>query len=188
MNNQRLLLPLFFVLLSLAAQAQVNFNGFNYQAVVRDTNGNPVAGQAVGFRVHIHVGASLGYVETHLATTNDQGLVDLVMGEGTPEPGSVIPTFGDLVWDNGSTMLYEIQIDPAGGTAFVPLSSGIFKAVPFAMHALTSGSSSPQPVDLDADDWTISYDLDDSDPSINAGWNLSGSVLEFDTGSGTRER
>jgi len=50
--------------LSMLAQS-ANFNGFTYQAVVRDANGDPVPSQAVGLQAVIQVGPSDTYVETH---------------------------------------------------------------------------------------------------------------------------
>lgn len=153
--------PLPFLLLmatALSASAQTNYSGINYQAVVRNAAGDPVANQAVSLRLHIQEGLITGYVETHSTTTDAQGQVSVVWGQGTPEGGSFWPTFDDVPWNGGGTKTYQVYVDITGGTNYAFLGSGQFKSVPFAMHALTSGSA--------------------------AGWSLSGNdLLNTNTGN-----
>ena len=170
MRTFRTLASFLFIALFTSLSAQTNFSGFNYQAVVRDVNGDPLPNQSVSLRVHIHIGASSGYSETHSVTTDDHGLINVVMGEGTPEPGSALPTFGDLDWDGG-VMLYEVGVDITGGTSYTTIGSGPLKAVPYAIHALTSGSGGSQPVDNDGDGWSPPYDRNDSNPAIKGAWD-----------------
>ncbi|MBK8500000.1 MAG: tail fiber domain-containing protein [Flavobacteriales bacterium] len=141
----RLLVLVLLVTSTHCAFSQANFSGFNYQAVVRDGAGEPLANQPITLRVHIFPGLSIGYSETHSVSTDAHGLISVVMGEGTPEVGSVTPTFAGLNWTSGSAMNFDIGIDITGGTNYTPLGSGTFKAVPFAMHALTSGSAANAP-------------------------------------------
>ena len=139
--------------LSMLAQS-ANFNGFTYQAVVRDANGDPVPSQTVGLQAVIQVGPSDTYVETHAPTTDAYGLISLVIGQGTPTGGSAIATFGDIDWAGGLPITYTVNVDVSGGTAYTFLSGGPFKAVPFAYHALSSdssGTSAPQTLSLSND-------------------------------------
>lgn len=55
--------------------------------------------------------------------------------------GSFWPTFADVPWSGGGTKTYQVFVDITGGTNYAFLGSGQFKSVPFAMHALTSGSA-----------------------------------------------
>lgn len=122
--------------------AQDNYSGFNYQAVVRNTAGDPVPNQSVGVRVLIFPGISNGYSERHVVTTDAKGQISLVMGEGTPEVGSVVPTFSALNWTNGDVMSYTVSVDITGGTSYSTIGGGQFKSVPFALRSLSSAGGS----------------------------------------------
>ncbi|HMQ77858.1 MAG TPA: hypothetical protein PKE21_17235 [Flavobacteriales bacterium] len=128
----------FALVITVPSLAQ-NYDGFNYQAVIRNAAGDPLPNQAVGVRVQINPGIAAGYSETHSVTTDARGIINLVIGQGTPEVGSVIPTFSALDW-TGSVMNYTVSVDITGGTDYAVLGDAVFKAVPFAMHALSSGS------------------------------------------------
>jgi len=138
--SQRLLLAIASTLLSVMLHAQFppNYNGLSYQAVIRDAAGNPLPNQAISLRAQIIPGLGLGYVETHSITTDANGLISILLGQGTPEPGSFIPTFDDVNFADGSLWGYTIQVDLAGGTSWSFLGGGPFKAVPFAHLAASS--------------------------------------------------
>ena len=140
------LLPLVFAMLAVPAFAQVNFTGMNYQAVVRDANGEPLPNQTIGVRFELYSGlgggGGAGYAERHTVSTNAQGLIDLVIGLGTPEPGSPIPTFGDIDWTINSPWNCEVSMDLAGGTNYSVVGDQQFRAVPFAQYARTADSLS----------------------------------------------
>ena len=56
---------------------------FNYQAVVRNANNSLVANAQVGVRVNILQGSASGnavYSESHVATTNANGLITVNIG------------------------------------------------------------------------------------------------------------
>ena len=106
MRSRFLLIAIALCTVSVHVLAQsANYNGFNYQAVIRNAAGDPLPNQAVGVRVQIYPGIAAGYSETHSVTTDAHGLISLTMGQGTPEVGSVIPTFSALDWTN-SCLLY----------------------------------------------------------------------------------
>jgi regulatory protein YycI of two-component signal transduction system YycFG len=70
-------------LISTFAQAP---QAFKYQAVVRNNAGEIINNQTVSFRLSIRAGSALGYIayqETHSVTTNDFGLANLEVGNGT---------------------------------------------------------------------------------------------------------
>ncbi len=59
---------------------------FNYQAVARDASGEVIADQQVNFQLCIIEGSVSGtaiYIEQHTDTTNQFGLVNLVIGNGS---------------------------------------------------------------------------------------------------------
>ncbi|MBK9196130.1 MAG: hypothetical protein IPO17_14375 [Flavobacteriales bacterium] len=180
-HSFRSLLLAFALLIGVQGIAQ-NFSGFSYQAVVRDNVGDPVPSQTVGVQVTIQVGPTDTYVETHSATTDAYGLIALTIGQGTPVGGSAIPTFADVQWASGLPITYSVAVDVTGGTNYTFLSGGPFKAVPFAMHALTSDSSTtsvPQTLTLSNDTLYITggNSVDLSSLAGTPGWVLSGDTL-----------
>jgi len=106
---------------------------FKYQAVVRDNAGEILQNQTVGIRINIHdatAGGTIVYQETFSETTNDFGLVNLEIGNGTPTIG----TFTGIDWSSNSKFI-ETEIDPSNGTAYVSMGSSEFQFVPYAKVA-----------------------------------------------------
>ena len=106
---------------------------FNYQSVVRDAGGTPIAGQSVSFRMTIQQGSALGpvvYQETHGTTTNALGLVTLPIGQGTVLSGS----FPAINWGSGPYFLRS-ELDATGGSSYVDLGSMQLLSVPYALYA-----------------------------------------------------
>jgi hypothetical protein len=65
----------------------------SFQAVVRNTNGELLNNSNVGFRIQLLQSSEFGaavYVETHEATTNENGLVTLEIGNGTIVTGKLV--------------------------------------------------------------------------------------------------
>jgi hypothetical protein len=129
------ILPLIaFMLVAAATIAQVP-QGINYQAVVRDASGNQLSGQAVSLRITIlENNTATVYQETHSATTNGFGLVNLVIGEGTASQGA----FNSIDWVTGNYFT-QTEVDVTGGTNYVVMGSQQLMSVPYALYAETSG-------------------------------------------------
>lgn len=114
--------------------------GIQYQAVVRDNDGNMLPNAGVNFRFTLkhtnwYGGLITDYAETHVATTNTVGLVNLVIGNGTPESPYSSFDFGNTPWFEPSLTL-NVEVDPTGsGTSYSLLSSAPLRAVPFAYFA-----------------------------------------------------
>ena len=74
-----IIINLFFIINVSFAQAPA---GFNYQAIVRDTDGNIRAEQGIffTFEIQLPTGSSV-YRETHTVITNKFGLVNLMIKE-----------------------------------------------------------------------------------------------------------
>lgn len=92
-------------------------SAFKYQTVVRDAGGVIIANQPVAFRISIVQDSINGmaiYTEDHSSSTNDFGLANLEIGNGTP----VLGTFDAIEWGAGNHYL-EISLDPAGGSNFI---------------------------------------------------------------------
>lgn len=138
---------LFLVILTftLRMSAQVP-QGINYQTVVRNNSGAIISNQNVNFRLSIISGSPTGnieYIEAHSVATNSLGLVNLVIGQGTP----LQDTFSTIKWGSASHYL-SVELDPAGGTAFQPMGTSQLMSVPYALSAGNSSTSMAQLTDV----------------------------------------
>ena len=124
------------------ASAQVP-QAFNYQAVVRNAAGELVAQDSeLSFRLSILQGSSSGttvYSETQVFTVdNAHGLVNLTVGEGTAEIGSI----STIDWSNGP-MWFQVEVDTDGGSNYVNIGASQLLSVPYALYA-ASGTPGPE--------------------------------------------
>ncbi len=144
MKNQTLSI-ITFMLLVTAMFAQVP-QGVNYQTVVRNNSGAVIPNQNIAFRFSVVSGSPTGtivYSELHSTNTNQLGLVNLVIGQGTPITG----TFSNINWGNAAHYL-SVDLDPAGGTAFQPMGTQQLMSVPYALSAGNSSTSMAQLTDV----------------------------------------
>ncbi len=128
MKKLLLLTVLFITSLSFAQVPQ----GISYQAIAMNGT-NPVVNSNVGVRLSILNGSASGttvYAETHLKTTNAQGLFNLTIGLGTPVSG----TFAGINWGNGAKFL-QVEMDTAGGTNYALVGTTQLLSSPYAMVA-----------------------------------------------------
>ena len=111
---------------------------FTYQAVVRNASNSLVANAQVGVRVNILQGSASGnavYSESHVATTNANGLVTVNIGGGNVQQG----TFANIDWANGPFFL-KTETDPNGGTNYSITSVQQLLSVPYALYAKDAGN------------------------------------------------
>jgi len=114
---------------------------FNYQAVVRDANGEIVKDQDVSVKTLIRKGSMAGssvYTETHSPTTNAYGVVSIPVGGGTVVAGN----FLTIDWGTDSYYI-SIELDIAGGTEFVEMGTAQLLSVPYALYAEKSAQPGP---------------------------------------------
>lgn len=129
-----------FLLMAFSSFAQFNYK-FNYQAVVRNGAGALVPnGSNVALRLSVLENSTTGtvlYSETQTkAVNNNQGLVNLVIGDGTPIIGGDL--FSGNFQDLTKTKFLKVEVDPAGGTAYTDMGATQLQFVPYAAHALTA--------------------------------------------------
>ena len=108
----------------------------SYQAVIRDFSNNLLANTQVGTRVSIikdSINGTAEYVETHIASTNPNGLLTLEIGTGAVVSGS----FSGIDWGNG-TYFVRTETDPNGGTSYSITGESQLLSVPYALHAKTA--------------------------------------------------
>lgn len=123
---------LFGLCLSSAAQLP---QGINYQAIVRDNGGAVISEQAVTYQFSVLQGSASGtavYTEAHAATTDVNGLVNLVIGAGNGTDD-----FSSIDWSAGPYFL-EVAVDETGGNSPVALGASQLLSVPYALHAGTA--------------------------------------------------
>ncbi len=123
--------------ISLTTFAQVP-QGISYQAIALNGSGNAVVSANVGIRLSVLDNSASGtvlYTETHVKTTNNKGLFNLVIGQGTPTTG----TFSTINWGTNSKFL-KVEMDVAGGTNYALTGTTQLLSVPYAMYAEKTGS------------------------------------------------
>ena len=108
-------------------------DGFNYQAVLRNTDGTIKANEAVALQISlIDDNGSSSYMEIHNTQTNELGLINVVIGEGeTSEDISTIdwsakPFFLDITVNGvnlGSSPLLSVPYAVYSGNAHSALSA-----------------------------------------------------------------
>ncbi|MFD1315890.1 hypothetical protein [Namhaeicola litoreus] len=113
--------------------------GFNYQAVIRDSGGNIIASKNIGVQFTIHQSSATGttvYSEIHAPTTNEFGLINLQIGSGTVVSGQI----ESINWGVGPFFL-ETSVDVSGGTNYTSMGSNQLMSVPYALFAKNSSGN-----------------------------------------------
>lgn len=116
---------LLFITISVFAQ-----QGINYKAQISDENGELVQNQEIELLFNVSSAFGLEYIENHTATTDANGIVQVVIGEGTP----TLFTFQDINWERENLTL-TVSLNLNDGTGFTNLGTTAFTAVPYALNA-----------------------------------------------------
>jgi hypothetical protein len=135
MKTFRIILFTLFVSGTLMSQVP---QGISYQAIAFNSGGTPVVAGNVGIRISImdnSVTGTVVYSESHVRLTNNQGLFNLNIGQGSPLTG----TFSDIDWATNSKFL-KVEIDPAGGTNYTSAGTNQLMSVPYALYSESTNS------------------------------------------------
>lgn len=119
----------------LSAQAP---QSFTYQSVIRNSSNDLISNMPIGTRISLLQGSVTGtvvYSETHNASTNDNGLLSLVVGSGTVQSG----TFSSINWGDGPYFI-KSETDVNGGTNYSLSGTQQMMSVPYALYAEQAGS------------------------------------------------
>ncbi|MBR98723.1 MAG: hypothetical protein CMC57_01980 [Flavobacteriaceae bacterium] len=111
---------------------------FNYQAIIKGSNGMAVSGQSVVMQFSIIYDAAngtLAYQETHTVSTSVNGLVNLVIGSGAPT-SQTGDSWGAIDWGKPLFLKEEVNL----GSGFATLGTGRIYAVPVANYAAKAGA------------------------------------------------
>lgn len=118
-----------FIAIAINSSSQAP-QGFNYQAILRNSDGTIKTNETVAIQVSIVHGYTDGapvYMEIHNTTTSEFGMVNLVIGEGESSDELSL-----VDWANGP---YFLEINMNG----VALGSSPLLSVPYALYAQKSG-------------------------------------------------
>jgi hypothetical protein len=132
MKFKNLLLTFAATVVTMAAVAQTD--GFSYQAVVRNAQGELISSKNVQLRLTLTAAdGTLLYQETQTAKTNDYGVLSVTVGAGK----AVQNTFSNVDWTKGDIAM-KVEIDANGGTNYTDLGITKLQAVPYAYFAANS--------------------------------------------------
>ncbi len=126
--------------------------GFNYQAVARDYNGKEMVNQSIIVRVSIvNTNDSVIWVEEHTTQTNQFGLFNLVIGQGTRKGGQK-DKFSEIDWGADAYSM-KVEINFNDGNGFQNMGKSRLLSVPYALYSdySANGGSGGDPNDLDKD-------------------------------------
>lgn len=130
----------FLVLFAIAkalAQAPQNMS---YQAVIRNNNNDLIINKNVSLKLSILKGSSSGTVifsENHNPTSNNNGLVTLLIGSGNPTLNKI----DSVDWSSGTYFL-KTEVDVNGGSNYNLSSITQLLTVPYANYSNTAGQLS----------------------------------------------
>lgn len=112
-------------------------NAINYQAALRNTTGQPMASQSVTLRLGIYSGPGAStkvYEETHALTSTAQGIINCIIGNGSPTFG----TMGQVQW---GTTEFHLKVEVNSGSGFVDMGIQKLVSVPYSLYSAKSGST-----------------------------------------------
>ena len=138
---KKYVLLLLFPFSLLIAQAP---QGFNYQAVVSNTNGQLIINKNVLFKFNIKQNSPTSlpvFSETHQVATDDLGQASLIIGQGTATTGN----FSTLNWGSGT---YYLSIELNTGNGYIAMGTTQLLSVPFALYANQSNNTQSSVYDL----------------------------------------
>ena len=112
---------------------------FQYQAILRSDDGNPIINTGVSLKISILSDTVLNivlYAESQNIVTDNFGEISLQVGKGTVLAGE----FSGILWESGQTFI-KVEFDPAGGSNYQLSGRSQLLSVPYALYANQSGNS-----------------------------------------------
>lgn len=107
-----------------------------YQGVAFDQADEKITSSIISLNIELNQAdpnGTLVFSETHSTTTNEAGVFEIFIGQGTAIQGE----YNDIPWNTGSYYA-NVSIDPKGGDDFTYAGSTELLSVPFAFHANTA--------------------------------------------------
>ena len=119
-------------------------DGINYQGAATNANGDELTNQNITLRASIlstSASGNLEWEETHSATTDQFGLFNVVIGQGSSTTNGSTINFDDMDWGSGNHYL-KIEMDASGGTNYAMIGTTQMMSVPYALYAKSAGIDS----------------------------------------------
>ena len=163
-----------FISLSIFAQVPEKIN---YQAIVRNSTGDLVRNKQVRMRISIYQNSDTEtpvYSETHVIETDENGLVSLIIGDGT-----TTDVFSSIDWSNG---VYNIktETDTDGESDFTISGFSQILSVPYSLCAKTVENDMVDDADADATNELQALSISGSELTIS-----NGNTVSLPTGTGS---
>ena len=120
---------------NLQAQAPL---GFNYQGVALTNAGTPIASKVISLRIALIESQQLGtirYQEVHNVNTDAYGQFSVIIGNGQASTGKIT----DVQWSKFPYYM-KVELDLAGGTAFVFVGTSQLLSVPYALYSASTAN------------------------------------------------
>ena len=114
---------------------------FNYQAVIRDHQGQPMTNKTIQLRLRIRNGGANGaahYTEVRTVTTNEFGLATVAVNS----PGADVQqgSIALVDWANGTKFL-QVEVDHDKDGVFTDMGATQILSAPYAMFAAPVGNA-----------------------------------------------
>ncbi|HPW66216.1 MAG TPA: hypothetical protein PLS84_03930 [Salinivirgaceae bacterium] len=124
--------------ITLFAAATAQQQGFNYQASIQKQDGTTLQNKEVQLRISLinQNSNSVYYSELQTSTTNNLGIVNLIVGQGEALSGN----FANIPWSSATVL---IKVELKEGSSYVNMGTSPIMSVPYAMYAAT-GNQGPQ--------------------------------------------
>ena len=118
----------------------VGYSQFNYQSILKDSNGDVIINTPVKFKFSIYYDSTSSepvFSETHSLTTPSDGVINLLVGSGAVVSGSV--SFTAIDWSVDQIYLKkEVDINNSG--TYSDFGSSIINSIPKSSYSeSTSG-------------------------------------------------
>ncbi|MGE0077569.1 MAG: tail fiber domain-containing protein [Bacteroidales bacterium] len=106
--------------------------GINYQAVLRNAEGQIYANQTASIKISLANvdGTVTYYSETHTITTNAFGVFAVVIGSGDEASSN----FSGIPWNNGDIYL-KVEAMLNGASSYTEVGTQMLQSVPYALYA-----------------------------------------------------
>ncbi len=139
-----LFFSLFFSVVTFFGNSQTP-TGITYQAIIRNNNGNPLSNTEIQLRFSIldnSISGNTLYQEIFSSTTNEFGLVNIIIGEGIPTIGN----YNNISWKATNYLKVELDEDNSGNYTILGINK--LQSVPYslyskdAMHAIYADTAS----------------------------------------------
>ena len=144
---------LYFLILFLFSLLSFAQNGITYQAVILNPKGeelpgadnsrSPLVNQTICLRFKfVKPGNIIEYQETQVITTDEFGMVNVIIGTGI-QTGGTAANFSSITW-NGNPKNLVVELDVEGNCSnFKEISNQPFTYVPYAYYSANSGTPGP---------------------------------------------